>query len=483
LFGIYSESFYIACNNTNSGVVSTIFQFLSVNVVQVRMINIKKGLDLPLEGAPQQVIHDGSAVKRVAVLGEEFIGMRPTMHVRVDDQVKKGQVLFEDKKNPGVLFTAPASGTVKEINRGAKRVLQSVVIEVNGNEQITFGSFSETELNSLDREKAKEVLVQSGQWVALRARPFSKVAALDANPSSIFVTAIDTNPLAADPAVIIAENAKAFEAGLAVVSRLTDGKVFVCKQAGSQVPSSPIAQVEVHEFGGVHPAGLVGTHIHHLDPVSASKQVWHIGYQDVIAYGHLFLTGEIYTDRVISLAGPRVKNPRLVKTQLGASLDDLVAGELEDGDNRVISGSVLAGATSSGVHAFLGRYHVQVSVLLEGREKELFGWIAPGSDKFSVTRTFLSHLTPSRLFKMTTSTGGSKRAMVPLGSYERVMPLDILPTLLLRDLLSRDLDSAISLGALELDEEDLALCTFVCPGKYEYGAALRDCLTTIEKEG
>lgn len=463
--------------------VGTIFQFLSVNVVQVRMINIKKGLDLPLEGAPQQVIHDGSAVKRVAVLGEEFIGMRPTMHVRVDDQVKKGQVLFEDKKNPGVLFTAPASGTVKEINRGAKRVLQSVVIEVNGSEQITFGSFSETELNSLDREKAKEVLVQSGQWVALRARPFSKVAALDANPSSIFVTAIDTNPLAADPAVIIAENAKAFEAGLAVVSRLTDGKVFVCKQAGSQVPSSPIAQVEVHEFGGVHPAGLVGTHIHYLDPVSASKQVWHIGYQDVIAYGHLFLTGEIYTDRVVSLAGPRVKNPRLVKTQLGASLDDLVAGELEDGDNRVISGSVLAGATSSGVHAFLGRYHVQVSVLLEGREKEFFGWIAPGSDKFSVTRTFLSHLTPSRLFKMTTSTGGSKRAMVPLGSYERVMPLDILPTLLLRDLLSRDLDSAISLGALELDEEDLALCTFVCPGKYEYGAALRDCLTTIEKEG
>ena len=463
--------------------VGTIFQFLSVNVVQVRMINIKKGLDLPIEGTPQQVIHDGSPVKRVAVLGEEFIGMRPTMHIRMDDQVKKGQVLFEDKKNPGVLFTAPASGVVKEINRGAKRVLQSVVIEVDGSEQITFDSFSDTELTSLDREKAKEVLIQSGQWTALRARPFSKVAAVDANPSSIFVTAIDTNPLAADPAVIIADNAQAFEAGLAVVSRLTDGKVFVCKQVGSQVPSSSIAQVEVHEFGGVHPAGLVGTHIHNLDPVSASKQVWHIGYQDVIAYGHLFLTGEIYTSRVVSLAGPRVKNPRLVKTQLGASLDDLVAGELEDGDNRVISGSVLSGATSNGVNAFLGRYHVQVSVLLEGREKELFGWIAPGSDKFSVTRTFLSHLTPSRLFKMTTSTGGSKRAMVPIGSYERVMPLDILPTLLLRDLIARDLDSAISLGALELDEEDLALCTFVCPGKYEYGSILRDCLSTIEKEG
>ncbi|GAP75253.1 Na(+)-translocating NADH-quinone reductase subunit A [Pseudoalteromonas sp. SW0106-04] len=451
--------------------------------MQVRMINIKKGLDLPIEGAPQQVIHDGQPVKRVAVLGEEYIGMRPTMRVRVDDQVKKGQVLFEDKKNPGVIYTAPAAGVVKEINRGAKRVLQSVVIEIDGNEQETFAKFDQGELASLDRQKVVDQLVNSGQWTALRTRPFSKVPAVDAKPSSVFVTAMDTNPLAADPAVIIAENAEAFEAGLAVVSRLTEGKVFVCKQAGAQVPSSSVASVEVHEFGGKHPAGLVGTHIHHLDAVSASKQVWHLGYQDVIAYGHLFLSGEIYTPRVISLAGPRVKNPRLVKTQIGAALDELVSGELEDGDNRIISGSVLSGTNATGPHAFLGRYHTQVSVLLEGREKELFGWIAPGSNKFSVTRTFLGHLAPSRLFNMTTSTGGSKRAMVPIGNYERVMPLDILPTLLLRDLISRDLDGAISLGALELDEEDLALCTFVCPGKYEYGSILRDCLTTIEKEG
>jgi len=451
--------------------------------MQVRMINIKKGLDLPIEGAPSQVIHDGSAVKRVAVLGEEFIGMRPTMHVRVDDQVKKGQVLFVDKKNPGVKYTAPASGVVKEINRGAKRVLQSVVIEVNGSEQETFASFSAGELASLDRAKVQEVLVESGQWPALRTRPFSKVPALDTTPSSIFVTAIDTNPLAADPAIVIAEQAEAFEAGLAVVSRLTDGKVFVCKAPGATVPSSSVAQVEVHEFGGKHPAGLVGTHIHHLDAVSAEKQVWHLGYQDVIAFGKLFLTGEIFTDRVVSLAGPTVKNPRLIKTQLGASTDDIVAGELEDGENRVISGSVLSGTTANGPHAFLGRYHTQITALLEGREKEFFGWIAPGAKKFSVTRTFLSHLAPSRLFKMTTSTGGSSRSMVPIGNYERIMPLDILPTLLLRDLIAGDLDGAISLGALELDEEDLALCTFVCPGKYEYGPILRERLTTIEKEG
>lgn len=451
--------------------------------MQVSMINIKKGLDLPIEGAPQQVIHDGSAVKRVAVLGEEFIGMRPSMQVRLGDQVKKGQVLFSDKKTPGVKFTATASGVVKEINRGAKRVLQSVVIEVDGNEQITFDSFSLDSLATLDREKVQNVLVESGQWTAMRTRPFSKVPALDATPNSIFVTAMDTNPLAADPVVVIGENSEAFEAGLSVVSRLTDGKVFVCKLAGTSIPNSSVASVEVKEFAGVHPAGLVGTHIHHLDAASASKQVWHLGYQDVIAFGKLFLTGEIFTDRVISVAGPAVKNPRLVKTQLGANLDDLVSGELEDGENRVISGSVLSGSTASGVHAYLGRYHNQVSVLAEGREKELFGWIAPGSKKFSVTRTFLSHLSPKRLFNMTTSTGGSERSMVPIGNYERVMPLDILPTHLLRDLIVRDLDSAVSLGALELDEEDLALCTFVCPGKYEYGVILRDCLNTIEKEG
>ena len=187
--------------------------------MQVSMINIKKGLDLPIEGAPQQVIHDGSAVKRVAVLGEEFIGMRPSMQVRLGDQVKKGQVLFSDKKTPGVKFTATASGVVKEINRGAKRVLQSVVIEVDGNEQITFDSFSLDSLATLDREKVQNVLVESGQWTAMRTRPFSKVPALDATPNSIFVTAMDTNPLAADPVVVIGENSEAFEAGLSVVSR------------------------------------------------------------------------------------------------------------------------------------------------------------------------------------------------------------------------------------------------------------------------
>ncbi|MEZ9566316.1 Na(+)-translocating NADH-quinone reductase subunit A [Vibrio artabrorum] len=446
------------------------------------MITIKKGLDLPIAGTPSQVINDGKSITKVALLGEEYVGMRPTMHARVGDEVKKGQVLFADKKNPGVVFTSPASGKVIEVNRGAKRVLQSVVIEVAGNEQITFNSYEANQLTSLDRETVKTQLVESGAWTALRTRPFSKVPAIDSETQAIFVTAMDTNPLAAEPELIINEQSDAFVAGLDLLSTLTNGKVYVCKK-GTSLPRSGQSNVEEHVFDGPHPAGLAGTHMHFLYPVNAQNVAWSINYQDVIAFGKLFLTGEIYSERVVSLAGPVVNNPRLVRTQIGASLEELTDNELMPGEVRLISGSVLAGVHASGPHAYLGRYHQQVSVLREGRDKELFGWAMPGKNKFSVTRSFLGHMFKGQLFNMTTTTNGSDRAMVPIGNYEKVMPLDMEPTLLLRDLCAGDVDSAQALGALELDEEDLALCTFVCPGKYEYGQLLRECLDTIVKEG
>ncbi len=446
------------------------------------MITIKKGLDLPIAGTPSQVINDGKTIKKVALLGEEYVGMRPTMHVRVGDEVKKAQVLFEDKKNPGVKFTSPVSGKVVEVNRGAKRVLQSVVIEVAGDDQVTFDKFEANQLASLDREAARTQLVDSGLWTSLRTRPFSKVPAVDSTTQAIFVTAMDTNPLAAEPTVIINDNSEAFVAGLDVLSILTDGKVYVCKK-GTSLPRSTQSNVEEHVFDGPHPAGLAGTHMHYLYPVNADNVAWSINYQDVIAFGKLFLTGELYSERVVSLAGPVVNNPRLIRTVLGANLDELTDSEIMPGEVRVISGSVLTGTVASGPHAYLGRYHLQVSVLREGREKELFGWAMPGKNKFSVTRSFLGHLFKGQLFNMTTTTNGSDRAMVPIGNYEKVMPLDMEPTLLLRDLCAGDADSAVSLGALELDEEDLALCTFVCPGKYEYGPLLRECLDKILKEG
>ncbi|MBO2553553.1 Na(+)-translocating NADH-quinone reductase subunit A [Shewanella algae] len=442
------------------------------------MITIKKGLDLPLAGGPKQVIHDGPAIRHVATLGEEYIGLRPTMKIKVGDKVQKGQVIFEDKKNPGVKYTALASGTILEINRGAKRVLQSVVIEIEGDEAVSFAKYDAQALDTLEPQQVRDNLIESGMWTALRTRPFSKVPAVDATAAAIFVTAMDTQPLAGDPQVVIAEHKDDFVNGLKVLARLTD-KVFVCKAPGADIPAG---NAQVEEFAGPHPAGLPGTHIHFLMPASARRSVWYLGYQDVIAIGQLFTTGELNNQRVVAITGPKAKNPRLVRTLLGASTQTLTQDEA-DGQVRVISGSVLNGRTATGPHAYMGRYFQQLTLIEEGTEKEFFGWVMPGADKFSITRAFLGHLSPSRLFNMTSSTGGSERAMVPIGNYERVMPLDILPTMLLRDLISGDTDGAVALGALELDEEDLALCTFVCPGKYDYGSYLRDCLETVEREG
>lgn len=446
------------------------------------MITIKKGLDIPIAGAPEQVIRNANAVTEVALLGEEYVGMRPSMKVREGDVVKKGQVLFEDKKNPGVIFTATASGTIKAINRGAKRVLQSVVISVGGNEQITFERYTTDQLKTLTSAQVRENLQKSGVWTAFRTRPFSKIPSVDAIPSSIFVNVMDTNPLAANPEVVIQQALQDFISGLTVISRLHEGNIHLCKKAGSEIPTIDASNVKVHEFSGPHPAGLSGTHIHFIDPVSLNKSVWYVNYQDVIAIGRLFTTGEISSERVVALAGPQVKHPALVRTVLGANLLQLTHNELAEGENRIISGSILNGHTAQGPVAYLGRYAQQISVLAEGREKEFLGWIMPGADKFSITRTVLGHF-GKKLFNFTTALNGGHRAMVPIGAYERIMPLDIIPTLLLRDLAAGDTDSAQDLGCLELDEEDLALCTYVCPGKNEYGPLLRQTLDKIEKEG
>ncbi|MEO4046390.1 Na(+)-translocating NADH-quinone reductase subunit A [Pseudomonas sp. CAU 1711] len=445
------------------------------------MIKIKRGLELPLAGAPEQRIEPARAVRSVALLGCDYHGMKPTMTVQVGDRVKLGQVLFSDKKNPGVHFTAPGAGVVAAIHRGEQRVLQSVVIDLDGDEAIEFARYDAGQLATLEPQAVRDNLQQSGLWTALRSRPYSKVPAIDAVPSSIFVTAIDTHPLAADPAVVIAERATDFANGLSVLARLA--KVHLCKAPGVALAGEAQAGVQATEFAGPHPAGLPGTHIHFLDPVSASKSVWQIGYQDVIAIGALFTSGKLDVERVVALAGPVVDRPRLLRTRLGASLDELSAGELQPGHNRVISGSVFGGRSSRGAFAFLGRYHVQVSCLHEGRERELLHYLRAGVNKHSVLNIFVSRLLGDKKLAMDTSTNGSPRAMVPVGNYEEVMPLDILATQLLRYLIVGDTDMAQKLGCLELDEEDLALCTYVCAGKYEYGPILRDNLTRIEKEG
>jgi Na+-transporting NADH:ubiquinone oxidoreductase subunit A len=451
------------------------------------MFKIKKGLDLPIAGTPSGDLVDAKTVRSVAVLGEDYPGMKPTMAVAEGDRVKQGQILFSDKKTEGVVFTAPAAGTVSSINRGAKRAFIGLVIDVesdvDGDQAEAFASYAAKDLTTLERQTVVNQLLQSGAWTALRTRPFSRIPDPQSTPNSVFVTAIDTNPLAADPKPIIAAREAEFAAGLAVLGRLTDGAVHLCQDDSEALAASTQVGVTSHVFAGPHPAGLPGTHIHFVDPVSTNKTVWFIGYQDVIAIGYLFLNGRVLNERVVALGGPGVTTPRLLRTSVGANLDELTAGELTGGEQRVISGSILAGHTARGQHAFLGRYHTQVSVLPEDRERKLFGWLVPGAAVHSVFPAFLSKWIGEKSVSFSTNTNGSTRAMVPIGTYDDVIPMDILATPLMRSILVGDVEKSINLGCLELDEEDVALCTYACPGKYEFGPVLRDLLTQIEKEG
>ncbi len=452
-------------------------------------IRIRRGLDLPISGVPNQEIDRAADVLRVALLGRDYVGMKPTMLVQEGDSVKLGQPLFEDKKNPGVLFTSPGSGKVSAINRGEKRLFQSIVVDLDGDEQEKFQSYSNSDLTRLERTTVVDNLVKAGLWSTLRRRPYSKIPAISEVPHAIFVQAMDTRPLAAFPGLVLNENPNEFRYGLQVLTRLTEGTVHVCAAPGFNIPGAdpddaPVDRVQLQQFDGPHPAGLPGTHIHKLAPVSESRPVWYINSQDTIAIGKLFVSGELSVERVISLAGPQVKKPRLLRTRLGASIENLTANELAEGENRVISGSVLNGEIADGPNAFLGRYDLQVSVLKEGRDRELLGWQMPGFNKFSVLPVYASASSVGgRSFKMTTNTNGSDRALIAIGVYEKVMPLDIEPTALLKALLTGDTEQAQLLGAMELDEEDLALLTFVDPGKHDFGPILRDILTQIELEG
>jgi Na+-transporting NADH:ubiquinone oxidoreductase subunit A len=444
---------------------------------------IKRGLNLPINGEPNQTAAEAKTVKRVAILGRDYVGMKPTMEVQVGDNVKLGQVLFTDKKMEGVKYTSPAAGKVIEINRGEKRIFLSLVIELAGDDEVAFKSFSESEIKSIDKESVKTQLIDSGVWTTIKSRPFGKVANPNSVPHSIFVTAMDTNPLAPSVAKILEGNENNFKNGLMLLSKLTDGKLYLCKSPSENIPTADIDNLSVEEFDGPHPAGNPGTHIHFLDPVSRKKTVWHVNAQDVVAIGSLFTSGKINVNRTVAICGPSAKNPRLIKTRVGAAISELTAGEIKDGETRVVSGSVLSGRQAAGAEAYLGRFHQQVTLLEEGRKREFLGWLSAGSNLYSVKNIVISKLFRNKKFDFNTSTNGGPRAIVPIGSYEKVMPLDIITSYFLRAIAVDDVEEAEALGVLELDEEDLALCTYVCPSKIDHGINLRRNLTLIEKEG
>jgi len=446
--------------------------------------NVVKGLDIPLAGKPAQVVTDARAAARVAVMVRDHIGLKTRLLVEPGDRVSIGQPLLEHRVHGAIRFVSPATGHVEAVHRGDKRSLQSVVIAVDAQDTTAhpFVAFSARAGDSPQGVRA--LLLESGLWPAFRTRPFSRVPDPESVPHSLFVTALDTQPLAPDLDVVLSARREAFTMGLQVLTQLTTGLVYLCRKQGSTLGDGALDRVRIAEFSGKHPAGTVGYHIHVLDPVHREKTVWHIGAQDVARIGHLFATGTLDMSHVVALSGPRVSTPRLLRTTLGASVSELTDGEVSTGgDVRVISGSVLTGErTDDAAHDFLGRFHQQISVIDDGAPREFLGWMAPGSKSYSLLPAFLSALLPKRDVALSTAVHGSRRAMVPIGAYERVMPMDLMPTHLLRALTVGDVEWAEELGALELDEEDLALCTFVCPGKYEFGAALRRTLSSLAAE-
>lgn len=447
----------------------------------MQQFTLRKGLNIPITGVPNAVLHDSSSIRSVGLLGDDYIGLKPRIAVAEGDVVAAGAEVMFDKDNPDAKIVSPVSGVVTAINRGARRKLVSVVIEPreDGPAPVDFAGVGAVD----SREGVTEKLAAAGLWTSFRTRPYSHVPQVGTVPAAIYVTALDTEPLAADPTIAINENDEAFAAGMKAIALLTDGKTYLCQGDGAPLPGSDQPGVEAVSFTGPHPAGLAGTHMHFLEPPTAEKSVWSIGYHDVIVIGRLMLTGTYDSTRVVALTGPECANPRLVRTVAGASMADLLAGDLpEDLPVRIISGSVLSGRAGAGENGYLGRYARQITVIEEDHKQIPMGWIRPMISKYAI-QPVLGSARSRKKFPLTSNLNGGRRAMVPLGTFEELMPQDFLPTQLMRALLVMDTDQAQALGVLELDEEDLGLVGFACPAKYEYGLALRDSLTKIEKEG
>lgn len=459
-------------------------------------IKISKGLNIPMSGVPiQSLSPEIKETEKVALLGEDYHGLKPAMAVEVGTKVKKGSVLFAAKQNSGVVYTSTVSGKVVAINRGERRALISVVIERDGKDvQEKFNSFSKVQLAKLKATDIIQQLQASGLWCALRTRPFSKIPNALSKADSIFINLMAENEHSADPQLFLEHHGDDFIEGVKILSLLAkeNGKTFICHSAKTKITNLPekvqknSSSIIKVSFSGKYPASLSGTHMHFLYPPGRGVVNWWINYQDTAAIGSLFSDGKLFNNRLISIAGPTVTKPRPIITTLGANLIDIAKGELKN-NSRLISGSVLGGRAVDEQqgemnNGFLGRYHLQLTALERGDTREFMGWMTPGFNKFSLQKIYVSQFIKNKLFNLTSTTNGSERAMVPIGGYEKVMPQNFLPTQLLRSLLVEDIEMAEKLGCLELDEEDLALCSFVCPGKYEYGMALRRNLTRIEKE-
>ena len=437
------------------------------------MIKTKKGLNLPISGDPSTEVDSSTSINSIAVLGSDYVGLKPTMMVNEGDAILSGQKLFENKKNPGTFITAPSSGTVKSINRGDKRRFLSLIIELDN-------SLEELKFDHNNYSSSIDFLIDSGALSYFRTRPYNRMPEANLLPSAIFVNACDTNPLSVDPHELIKLDQDLFNKGLNFIKSIDSDIQTFCSYQNPNFDQS-IEDVRYSQFNGPHPAGLVGTHIHFLHPVGQNRSVWSISWQEVISLGYLLQNMTLRPEKFIAIGGPNVHDPKILKIKNGSNLSELTAGKISD-KSRIISGSVLNGHTGEGVMNYLGAFDNQVSVLPDEINDILLNWAMPGSKLHSKLPAFLSSWIQPKEFKFNVSMNGGNRAIVPVTSYQEIMPLNILTTQLLKSLVTFDIELGEKLGVLELAPEDLALASYVCPSKYDYQSILDSNLEKMYEE-
>jgi len=442
-------------------------------------IKIKKGLDIRLKGEAEKTLSEINS-KSFAIKPTDFIGVFPKLLVKEGDEVKAGTPLFFDKNRENIQFTAPISGRVSEIKRGAKRILQE--IKIDADEQIAYVDFGAADPNKLDREKIVEKLLKSGVWPLIRQRPYSVIANPENNPKAIHISAFDTNPLAADYDFIVHGYGEEFQMGLDALAKLTSGKVHLNVEVNtSSKVFTNSKNVQINEFSGPHPAGNVGTQIHAIDPINKGDIVWYLYPQDVLSIGRLFKEGRFNAKRIVALCGSEVLKPRYYKTILGTSIESMIQNNVTDVNKRVISGNVFTGDRVENT-GYVGFYHSQVTVIPEGNQYEFFGWMFPSFKKHSFYRTALSWITPNKKYSLNTNLNGGERAIVVTGQFEKVMPLDIYPIQLIKACMIEDIDAMENLGIYEVDEEDFALCEYIDTSKINIQEVIRKGLDLMRKE-
>lgn len=438
-------------------------------------IKLRKGLDIELVGMAAKNMSTASSSTYYGYTPSEFEGMIPKMLVKVGDSVKAGDALFFDKENPEVLFTSPVSGKLHDVVRGDKRKILAIVVESDGkNESISFDK-------PKSADQARELLLKSGCWTMLKRRPFGTIAKVDDKPRAIFVSGFDTAPLAGDMAYMCSGEIDNISAGVELLKMATGVDVFLTLN-DMKSPLSAVKGVKLNVVEGRHPAGNVGVQISALAPIAKGEVVWTVDLQHLAIMGRLINSGKLDMSKYVAVVGSGINKPHYVKTIIGASLANVLEGNMASGNYRYINGNPLCGSVTDPKTGFVGFYNNQLTALPQGDHYELLGWAMPRFDKFSTSKAYFSWLMPKRKYNLDTNMNGGERAFVMNGIYERVLPMDIYPVYLLKAIMAGDIDKMEALGIYEVVEEDLALCEFVCPSKIEWQKTLRQGINLMIKE-